>query len=76
MYEVRGYCAGILVFAEVVQRNELNDFLKDQKELLEGGKLTIRFGTDVTQTATELCVDVYDKETGAWRSDLSRAFKK
>ncbi len=76
MYEVRGYCAGILVFAENVPSKELKDFLKDQKELLESGKLTIRFGTDITQTATELCVDVYDKETGAWRNDLSHAFKK
>ena len=76
MYMAKGYCAGILVFAEEVDEGKLKDFLSDKKLLLKDGDLKITFGAGITQAATELCYDVYDKATGAWREDLSRAFKK
>ena len=76
MYTVKGYCAGILVFTEDVDEEKLKDFLNDKKLALKDGDLKITFGAGITQVATELCYDVYDKATGVWRKDLSRAFKK
>ncbi len=74
MYTVKGYCAGICIFAEDVEHNKFKKFLEEKKNLLIRGELQITFG-GMVQSASELCYDVYDKETSVWRNDLSRAFK-
>lgn len=75
MYLTKGYCAGILIFSENAQETELQNFLKEKEYLLIQGELTIQFGMGVVQTATELCIDVYEKASGQYRLDLSTSYK-
>ena len=75
MYLTKGYCAGILIFSENAQETELQNFLKEKEYSFRRGELTIQFGIGVVQTATELCIDVYDKITHQYLSNLSVAYK-
>ena len=75
MYLIKGYCAGILIFSEEAQEKELPDFFSEKKRQWEKGNLMITFGAGETQVATELCIDVYDKATGRYRTDLCTAYK-
>lgn len=76
MYEVRGYWAAILVFREEAEdATALKKLLESKKTLLKVGGITVVSG-GVMHTAEEVCYDVYDKTSGVWHKDLSRAFKK
>ena len=75
MYKLKAFCAGILVLQEEVSEESLKSRLAEIKAMLLEGELTITFA-QVTQIATELCVDVYEKSTDKWRHNLSAAYKK
>ena len=75
MYRVKAYCAGIILFNAEVKEEELFDFLTLKKDELKRGELRIHFGLDISQIASEMCVDVYD-EIGTYRPDLSMAAKR
>ncbi len=75
MYKVKAYCAGIVLFNSEVKEEELFDFLELKKDELRRGELKIHFGLDISQIASEMCVDVYD-DTGRYCSDLSIAAKR
>lgn len=75
MYLIKGYCAGILIFSEGAQETELQDFLSEKKRMFENGDIMITFGVGETQIATELCIDVYDKATSHYKTDLCTAYK-
>jgi len=75
VYTVKGYCAGILLFNNAVEKHLLEEFLQERVRDLKNGNLTITFAMGVTQNAKEMCVDVYDKETGRYLTQKSCAFK-
>ncbi len=72
VYVAKGYCAGIIVFEEKVQEEDLEEFFKTIKQRLLAGELTIKFASE-TQKASEVCVDIY--EDHIYRHNLSVAFK-
>lgn len=76
MLFIKVYCAGILVLEQEVEEKALKSKLKKIKSDLSSGVYTITFGIGITQIASEVCVDVYEKETMKYRQDLSVAFKK
>lgn len=75
MYTVKGWCAGIVLFEKKIEKGELSEFMSSTKEQLLTGDLKLHFASEV-QTATEVCVDVYDEDQKRYRHDLSRAYKK
>jgi hypothetical protein len=74
-FAVKAYCAGIPIFEKSVSRANLEKFMKETKETWQRGELRIIFGAGQSQPVSEVCLDVYDKKTAAYRFDLSRAFK-
>ncbi len=75
-YEIRGYCAGILVFEEFVLEEDLENLLGNKKQELKHNGLTIQFGSEQRQVVTELCIDVYDVGTGKWLPKLGVTYKQ
>lgn len=75
MYTVKGYCAGILLFDRNVKEEDCLNFFEDVKSRLKAGEFWINFALNMSQVASEMCVNVYD-ESGAYRSDLSFACKR
>lgn len=75
LYEIRGYCAGFKLFVEEVPEEELKDRLETRQQEMLREELVIRFGNGTEQVATELCVDVYEKDTGHWLPKLGGGFK-
>ena len=74
MYQIQGYWAGIRLFTEDVSKTEFQDFLEKLETHLKKRLIkAVSCGTEFV--VTELCWDVYDKATGKWREELSRAFK-
>lgn len=73
---VRTYYAGFPVFERTSSPEDLPSLLDSCKKGLSLGEFTITFGAGQQQTATELCIDVYEQSTRKYRSDLSTAFKR
>lgn len=75
MYQVKGFCAGILVFESYVDESNLAQYVSNQKVLLKEGCLSIRFALGVVQTIKEICIDVHEVVQTEYRPDLSVAYK-
>jgi hypothetical protein len=72
---VKAYCAGITIFEKSVPVDELEEFLATSKEEWKKGEFKISFASGQVQTATEMCLDVYEQGTSKYRFELSKAFK-
>ncbi len=73
---VKGWYAGILVFRIETPEDSLNDFLLETKDQLQRGELTVVFAMSQRQVVSEICIDVYDKDTGKYLSKQSVAYKR
>ena len=74
MYRVKGVSAGIQVFSEDVEAADIPRFLENKNVQLKNGELSISFGSVVTQTVNEVCIDVHEIVL-EYRPGLSTAFK-
>ena len=75
MFIIRVYSAGMLIFQNKIQEEDLADFLSDTEEDLFAGNLKMAFGYGAL-CATELCVDIYDAATMKYRMDLAASIKR
>ena len=75
MFIAKGWCAGILLFENKVEEQDLPEFMSSTKDQLLAGELKLHFAREV-QTATEVCVDVYEENSKLYSHDLSKAYKK
>lgn len=72
---VKGYCAGMLIFRESVSLCNLRTYYSECKDRLVRREYIMTFGSGQSVTVTEICIDVYEVDTGVYRHDLSTALK-
>ncbi len=73
---VKGWYAGILVFETKISEDSLDNFLLETKGQLQRGELTVVFAMSQRQVVSEMCIDVYDKDTGKYLPKKSVAYKR
>jgi hypothetical protein len=65
----------MVVLEATVSPEDFDTWLNERRAELKKGEYLLRFGSGQTVVASELCIDVYESTTGAFRWDLSTAMK-